>query len=60
MKNEKFNKVLDVVIKIISIVSILAQTLKTAFPVEQSPVNQQSVSQDDAHMIRDFLAQGVK
>lgn len=60
MKNEKFNKVLDVVIKIISIVSILAQTLKSAFPVEQSSVSQQSVSQEDAHMIKDFLSQGVK
>ena len=57
MKNEKFNKVLDVIIKVISIVSILAQTLKSAFPVEQSPVAQ---SQEDANLINEFLKQGVK
>lgn len=59
MKNEKFNKVLDVVIKVIGIISILAQTLKSAFPVEQSPVTQQSVSKDEAEMIKDFLKHGV-
>lgn len=57
MKNEKFNKVLDVIIKVIGIVSILAQTLKSAFPVEQSPVAQ---AQEDANLINEFLKQGVK
>ena len=57
MKNEKFNKVLDVVIKVISIVSVLAQTLKTAFPVEQPSL---TVSQDEVEEINEFLKNGVK
>lgn len=57
MKNEKFNKILDVVIKIISIVSILAQTLKSAFPVEQPTVK---VSQEELSDINEFLKNGVK
>lgn len=57
MKNEKFNKVLDVIIKVISIVSILAQTLKSAFPVEQSTVK---VTQEELSEINEFLKNGVK
>lgn len=57
MKNEKFNKVLDVIIKVISIVSILAQTLKSAFPVEQPSVK---VSGEDMEQIKEFLNNGVK
>lgn len=57
MKNEKLNKVLDFVVKIISIVSIVAQALKSAFPVEQPSVK---VSGEDMEQIREFLNQGVK
>lgn len=38
--NEKVNKVCDVIIKIIGIVQILAQAVKSVFPVEQAAASQ--------------------
>ncbi len=38
--NEKVNKVIDVVLKIISVVQIVAQALRAVFPVEQAAASQ--------------------
>lgn len=53
MKNEKIVKVCDVVIKIINLLSIIAQAVKATFPVN-------TVSQEDAHLIKDFMNEDIK
>lgn len=62
--NEKVNKVCDVIIKIIGIVQILAQAVKSVFPVsapvETKSLNSANLSQEEAHIVRDFYSQGVK
>lgn len=56
MKNEKINKVLDVVIKVISIVSILAQAIKSAFPVSSVKTpDDLGVSEENYEEIKKFL-----
>lgn len=53
MKNEKIVKVCDVVIKIINLLSIIAQAVKATFPVN-------TVNQEDAHLIKDFMNEDIK
>lgn len=56
MKNEKINEVLDVVIKVISIVSILAQAIKSAFPVaSKSLAGDDEVTLSEQKTIMEFL-----
>lgn len=62
--NEKVNKVCDVIIKIIGIVQILAQAVKSVFPVsapvETKSLNSANLSQEDVNSLRNFYSQGVK
>ena len=62
--NEKVNKVCDVIIKIVGIVQILVQAVKSVFPVsapvETKSLNSANLSQENANALRDFYSQGVK
>ena len=61
--NEKVNKVIDVVLKVVSLVQIIAQAVKTVFPVEQKVVQQSSsvnLTQEEAHIVKDFFNGGIK
>ncbi len=62
--NEKVNQVCDVIIKIIGIVQILAQAVKSVFPVsapvETKSLNSANLSQENANALRNFYSQGVK
>lgn len=62
--NAKVNKVIDVVLKIVSVIQIIAQAVKAVFPVEQQVVQQQAstvgMTQEEAHMLKDFYNTGVK
>ena len=53
MKNEKIVEVCDVVIKIINLLGIVAQAVKSMFPVN-------TISQEDAHIIKDFMNEDIK
>lgn len=53
MKNEKIVKVCDVVIKIINLLSIIVQAVKATFPAN-------TVSPEDAHLIKDFMNEEIK
>lgn len=62
--NEKVNKVCDVIIKIIGIVQILAQAVKSVFPVsspvETKSLNSANLSQEDVNSLRNFYSGGLK
>lgn len=58
MKNEKLFKVLDVVVKVASIVSTFAQIIANTFKVQEQVSS--SVSQEDAHLIKDFMSEELK
>lgn len=53
MKNEKIIKVCDVVIKIVNLVVLIAQAVKAAFPAS-------TISQEEAHIIKDFMNGDIK
>ena len=53
MKNAKIVRVCDVVIKIVNLVAIIAQAVKAAFPAS-------TISQEDAHIIKDFMNEDIK
>lgn len=57
MKNEKLFKVLGVVIKIAGIVSAVAQIIGQAFNSQSSSA---SMSQEDSHIVKDFMNEGLK
>ena len=57
MKNEKLFKVLDVVVKIASIVATVAQIVSNTFKDQEQA---SSISQEDAHIIKDFMNQELK
>ena len=55
--NEKVYKVLDVIVKVSSIVSTVAQIIAQTFKAQG---NVSKLSQDDAHIIKDFLNEEMK
>lgn len=57
MNNEKLFKVLDVVVKIASLVATVAQIVANTFKAQQTV---SGVSQEDAHTIKDFLDEDIK
>ena len=50
--NEKVNKVIDVVLKVISVLQVVAQALKAVFPAEQAAASQ---SQNQQQVISNFF-----
>lgn len=62
--NEKVNKVCDVIIKIIGIVQILAQAVKSVFPVsapvETKSLNSVRLSQENVNSLHNFYSLGEK
>lgn len=57
MKNEKLFKLLDVVVKIASIVATVAQIVSNTFKSQEQV---SSISQEEAHIIKDFMNQELK
>lgn len=57
MKNEKLFKVLDVVVKVASLVATVAQIVANTFKAQQTV---SGISQEDAHMIKDFMNEDIK
>lgn len=57
MKNEKLFKVLDVIVKVASLVATVAQIVGNTFKAQEQV---SSISQEDAHMIKDFMSQEFK
>lgn len=57
MKNENLFKVLDVVVKIASIVATVAQIVSNTFKSQEQV---SSMSQEEAHIIKDFMNQELK
>lgn len=55
--NEKLFKILDVVVKVAGIVSTVAQIIAQSFKPQVSPA---SMSQDDAHIVKDFMNEELK
>lgn len=57
MKNEKLFKILDVVVKVASIVATFAQIVSNTFKAQEqvSPIDQ-----EEAHIIKDFMNQELK
>lgn len=57
MKNEKVFKLLDVIVKVANLVATFAQIISQTF---KSQEQQALVSQEDAHIVRDFMSEGLK
>lgn len=57
MKNAKLFKVLDVIVKVASLVATVAQIVGNTFKAQEQV---SSISQEDAHMIKDFMSQELK
>lgn len=56
MKNAKIVKVCEIVVQVCNIAVIIAQAVKSAFPVKVS-VNETKATPEDVQLIKDFLAQ---
>lgn len=54
--NEKVNKVCDVILKILGIMQILAQAVKSVFPVEVP----QNVSAQNQQAVSNFFKGGIE
>lgn len=61
MDAKKINKILDVVTKICSITSAIVQIIKSQVVVQQEPItSKQTLTQEDAEFLRDFLKEDIK
>lgn len=56
--SEKIFNVLDVIVKVAGIVSTVAQIIANTFKVQQQV--SVPVSQEDAHLIKDFMSEELK
>lgn len=58
MNENKMLKVLDVVIKVANVVATFAQILANTFKTQT--VVKSAISQEDAHMVKDFFNGDIK
>lgn len=58
--NEKIIKVLNITLKVCSVVTAIIQVVKPQIEVKTSLSNKPALSQEDAKMLAEFLKEDVK